>query len=298
MGDAGAYTELDLATGSITQGYGGGYGGGISWADNPHGRMTKLYAAGGRFFDRVEYWTGGRHYRHGGNGGSQRNFDLRDVCINQVLVGAKGYVDSLTFVGYHISNPRRGWRSPRIGGGGGDKHTVNLDGCLNGFHGRSYGWMDKIGFYSSKEITKLRGHWRLDQSKTGTIDQQFEERVIKTSSSYVDKQESKSYSLTVGFEAEFFGVGVSSEASTSSSSFLQQTFSDFQSRDTFVKERPHCPALRGYRTQIWQFEMMANGNDGKTIKVETPSYVCPHPNKPAPRCTPDKCIDAECTRCR
>jgi hypothetical protein len=55
------------------------------------------------------------------------------------------------------------------------------------------------------------------------IDQDIEERIISESSSYMDKQESSEYSVSVGVEAEFFGVGVSTETSFGSSSFLQTT---------------------------------------------------------------------------
>jgi hypothetical protein len=155
-----AEVDAEATAGFQTGSYGGG--GGDSWSDNPGGAMTWMRVKNGRYVDSIRYVSGGHTYQHGGNGGhTTHTHDLTDICINQVIVRAKGYVDALTFVGFHLSNPNRTWRSSRAGGGGGDQHTVNLNGCLNGFYGRSKGWFDKIGFFSQKSFTKIRGSWGL-----------------------------------------------------------------------------------------------------------------------------------------
>jgi len=150
--------------------------------------LQYIHIRSGSRIDQIGTTVNGHRQTFGGSGGSSHDIDVRNLCINQVTVRSGSEVDSLTFHGFYRSN-RRTYQSKQFGGNGGSSHTVRLGGCLNGFIGRSGSRVDRIGFISLKEITSLRGQWKMVESYTGDINYYVEETTVKSSSKAMDKAE-------------------------------------------------------------------------------------------------------------
>lgn len=178
------------------------------------GKISKISVRHGKSIDSIAIDYSGASYSHGGDGGSESVFTLKDNEWVTRVTGRSGHrIDQLQF---HLNSGRV---SPVYGEDGGDPFDVPMNGrILKAIYGRSGSKLDQLGLFLEDakplkvEITSMT--YKLDEFAIFDLPPYALKRMVLDNQSSTAQQVSQTTTVTIASSetttiSEIHNVGVS-----------------------------------------------------------------------------------------